>query len=213
MPTVAFKPYRTFPTKLGNKLIDLDSDAITATLHTSSYVPNLDTDATVAQLTNELPTSGGYTVGGLPVGSLALVQTAANAWSRQWAATTAYAVGDTIRPTSGNGHLYQCVVAGTSGSSAPTFPTIIGLTVTDGGAVWACKGGGATTLAGAAVTWASPFTAPGIRYLVLSDRTPSGAANQPLIALADFGSDQAGGGGAFTVQPDVAGYLIAFPLS
>lgn len=54
-----------------------------------------------------------------------------------WTAGTLYLVGDRIRPNvTSNGFLYQCTVAGTSGGSAPTFPTTVGATVTDGGVTW-----------------------------------------------------------------------------
>jgi flagellar hook protein FlgE len=73
-------------------------------------------------------------------------KTGANAWSynlslntadlaapANWAASQPYAAGNLVAP--GNGHYYQCTVAGTSGASAPTWPTDGG-TVSDGGAAW-----------------------------------------------------------------------------
>lgn len=54
-----------------------------------------------------------------------------------WTASTAYLAGDRIRPNvTSNGFLYQCTVAGTSGSSAPTFSTTIGATFSDGSVTW-----------------------------------------------------------------------------
>ncbi|MCD6418865.1 hypothetical protein J7M00_08805, partial [bacterium] len=55
-----------------------------------------------------------------------------------WSASTAYSEGDYIRPTSANGYSYECTVAGTSGSSEPTWPTTLGETVTDGTVTWEC---------------------------------------------------------------------------
>lgn len=49
-----------------------------------------------------------------------------------WAATTARAAGVYIVPGTPNGYYYKVTAAGTSGSSAPTFPTTPGATVTDG---------------------------------------------------------------------------------
>jgi len=54
-----------------------------------------------------------------------------------WTASTAYLAGDVVRPNLvSNGYLYQCVAAGTSGSSAPAFSTTIGATFSDGGVTW-----------------------------------------------------------------------------
>jgi hypothetical protein len=44
--------------------INLTSDTIKITLHTSTYVPNFDTHEFYTDLTNELATAGGYTSGG-----------------------------------------------------------------------------------------------------------------------------------------------------
>jgi len=38
-----------------------------------------------------------------------------------WVASTAYVVGDIVHPTVRNGHRYRCVVAGTSGTTEPTW--------------------------------------------------------------------------------------------
>lgn len=56
--------------------------------------------------------------------------------STTWAATHAYTVGDVVKPTTRNGHLYQAKTTGTSGGSQPTFPTTAGGTVVDSGVTW-----------------------------------------------------------------------------
>lgn len=56
-----------------------------------------------------------------------------------WAASTAYSLGDVVRPTTRNGYNYECTTAGTSGASEPTWPTTPGNTVNDGTAVWTCR--------------------------------------------------------------------------
>ena len=43
---------------------------------------------------------------------------------RTWEASTPYIVGDMIVPTIPNGRVYQCVIAGTSTTTEPTFPSI-----------------------------------------------------------------------------------------
>lgn len=53
--------------------------------------------------------------------------------------STAYGLGQQVVPTTLNGFVYECTVAGTSNSSAPTYPTTIGNTVTDGTVTWRCE--------------------------------------------------------------------------
>lgn len=55
-----------------------------------------------------------------------------------WQAAHAYTSGAIIEPVSRNGYLYRATVAGTSGASAPSFPTSVGGTVTDSGVTWEC---------------------------------------------------------------------------
>lgn len=61
-----------------------------------------------------------------------------------------------VVPTVANGFYYKCTVAGTGGSSQPTWPTTVGTTVTDGTATFTCWGqvltGGLTTFGGGAGT-------------------------------------------------------------
>jgi hypothetical protein len=52
-----------------------------------------------------------------------------------WEASTSYAEGDLVRPTTANEHYYKCTSAGTSNSSEPTWPTD-GTTVDDNTATW-----------------------------------------------------------------------------
>lgn len=60
------------------------------------------------------------------------------------ATTTAYDLGDIVTPVVPNGYFYMPTVAGTSAGTAPTWPTTVGATVTDGTVTW--KNMGATTL-------------------------------------------------------------------
>ncbi|WP_027714762.1 pilus assembly protein [Desulfuromonas sp. TF] len=58
-----------------------------------------------------------------------------------WTADTAYEVGDLIRKAiDGTDYIFECSVAGTSGSTEPTWPTSPGSSVTDGGVTWALPG-------------------------------------------------------------------------
>ena len=55
-----------------------------------------------------------------------------------WAATTSYAVGDIVRATAVQdfGLVFKCITAETSGSTQPTWPTLLDGTVVDGGVTW-----------------------------------------------------------------------------
>ncbi len=58
-----------------------------------------------------------------------------------WVASTAYSLDNIVTPTTTNGFQYRCTTAGTSHSSEPTFPTDLGVTVTEtGGVVWEMDG-------------------------------------------------------------------------
>lgn len=50
----------------------------------------------------------------------------------QWAATTAYTVGQYLLPTTPNGFIYKVTVAGTTAGTAPAWPTTEGGTVVNG---------------------------------------------------------------------------------
>lgn len=185
-----------------NLEVDLD-DNIFWQLHTSSYTPNIVTDDYQNDLTNELPTAAGYTVGGLAAGACTRTITAANSWTVQRAASTAYAIDDVVRPAAGNGFLYRATSAGTTAAGLPTYPTILGQTVADGGVTWEMVGQAICVISFADPVW-STFSATGIRYAVLIDKTPASAAANPLLALIDFGSNQAGGGLNFTIVQHTA---------
>lgn len=53
--------------------------------------------------------------------------------------TTAYAVGARVKSATTPTHIFVCTVAGTSGGSAPVWPTTIDATVTDGTVTWRCE--------------------------------------------------------------------------
>jgi hypothetical protein len=186
--------------------IDWLSDTIKVMLLTSTYTPNLDTHKFKSDLTNEI-TGTGYTAGGATLGSAALTYTVANSWGTQWAVGTAYTVGQIVRPTAGNGHLYRCIVAGTShASTQPTWPTVSGQVVTDNTVTWAECGAGIHQFDGADVSWASSTITA--RYAVIYDATPGSDATRPLIGLIDFGADQTTNNGTFQITWDALGIFV-----
>lgn len=203
--------YRNFPNALagtlvsGNAPIDWLSDTLKCMLLTSTYTPNLDTHKYKSDLTNEI-TGTGYTAGGATLGSAAITFTAANSWATVAATTTAYVVGDIVRPSAGNGHLYMCIVAGTSGGSAPTWPTVARQTVTDGTVTWAEIGGGINAFDAADAAWSSATLTA--RYAVVYDSTPGSDATRPLIGILDFGSDVSSTSSTYTVVWDTRGLFV-----
>lgn len=71
-----------------------------------------------------------------PIGTTGSTTHRKNTGATTWTLSNAYTVGQAVIPTSANGYLYICTTAGTSGSTQPTWPTIVGSTVVDGTAVW-----------------------------------------------------------------------------
>lgn len=57
-----------------------------------------------------------------------------------WVATTAYTLGEFVKPTTANGYIYQCVTADTSDAAEPTWGTTIGGDTNDASVVWRCYG-------------------------------------------------------------------------
>ncbi len=52
------------------------------------------------------------------------------------ATNTSYVANQIVRPAVKNGHSYKCLIKGTSGNVAPTFPTGTNATVNDNGIIW-----------------------------------------------------------------------------
>ena len=116
-----------------------------------SLTTNLDASATVGQGDASLstPVTVYDSLGNAHVLDFNFNKTGAGTWTctitipnadltppPTWAASTAYTAGQTIVPPGGNGHIYQCTVAGTSGATAPSIWPTNGGTVTDGGVTW-----------------------------------------------------------------------------
>jgi hypothetical protein len=57
-------------------------------------------------------------------------------WPDLWQISTAYSIGDLIHPPTTNGCIYECTVAGTSGSTEPGWQTTQDATFTDGSVTW-----------------------------------------------------------------------------
>lgn len=183
--------------KILNKEIDFDTDTIKIMLTTSAYTPDFDAHDYKNDVSNEVSGTG-YSAGGATLGSKTATYTAANSWGRVAATSTAYILGQIVRPSTGNGHVYVCIVAGTSGASAPTWPTVAGQIVVDGGVTWAELGTGVFVLDAADPSWENS-TITGRRAVVYDD-TPATDATKPLICAIDFGQDESSANGSFTIQ-------------
>ncbi|GAB6082981.1 PilC/PilY family type IV pilus protein [Desulfuromonas carbonis] len=76
-------------------------------------------------------------IGNYYLGNLLNKTQAVPAPTATWQPSTAYAVGDVVRPTdASNTNTYRCTNTGTSGLTEPTWPTAAGGTVTDNGVGW-----------------------------------------------------------------------------
>ncbi|MER7131244.1 hypothetical protein [Streptosporangium saharense] len=187
------------------KAMLLSSYTIGSTTDTAQFLSDVLAAATEA-------TGSGYTAGGATLASKTIAYTAANSWSVQRANSTAYAVGDVVRPSTGNGYVYQATTAGTSGGSTPTWPTVIGQTVVDGGVTWTNVGRGVLLIDAADPSWTTvnPGTLAGSHIVFYKDTGT--ASTSPVLLVWDLGGTQtASNGGAFTSQFDATeGLLVMF---
>ena len=190
-----------------------ESNGMTWTLHASGYTPDRVAHDYVNDMTNELSTAGGYTAGGISAGLITRTVTAANSWGVQRAASTAYLVGDVVRPVSANGFIYRATNSGTTGAGLPTYPTIMGQTVVDSGVTWECYGIAIVVFTAANnPSWTLTAGVTTIRYLVLSDRTTGVTSTEPLIGITDFVTDQSGGCGTWLVSPHASLGILHIPI-
>jgi hypothetical protein len=188
--------------------VDYLSDTIKLALLDNGHTPALDTHEVFSDVEADEIAGTGYTAGGTTLGSKTLTVTPANSWGVQWQVATAYAVGDVVRPTAGNGHLYMCIVAGTShASTQPTWPTVAGQVVTDNGVTWAEVGRAITQIDAADPSWASSTLTA--RYCAGYKSTGT-SSTSPLLFLGDFGSDQTTNNGTFAVTFASLGILVSF---
>jgi len=186
--------------------INWTTASLKVALHTSSYTPDTAGDEFQSVLGNE--TSGtGYTAGGITLTAIAeaIVDDAA---ATAWGATTAYDVGDLVRPGSANGYIYRCIIAGTSGGSEPTWTTTVGRDLTDNTATWENVGTQYVKLDGNDVSW-TPSTTISARYAVVYVDGANGTADF-VIGYVDFGTTESSSNGDFDINWHATGILQAF---
>ena len=185
--------------------IDLLVDTIKLALVDSNHAFNAAHEFWSSVSANEV-SDGGYTAGGQQVTTPA-VTVVQSASLSAWASSTAYAVGDLVRATSDNGHVFMCVQAGTSGGSEPSWVTDRGEDTDDNTVIWTEFGAAIVKFTFDNVVWTSS-TDITARHAILYKDTGT-ASTSPLIADDDFVTDKtASGGGTFTYTPDGDGMIV-----
>lgn len=208
MATGTYHAYAKNFNSLGAKLENLTTDSIKIALGTA-YTPGTlqataQTAGDIGTAFTEVVTGGGYTAGGIALTGLALTTTAAASGTAA-TVSTVYTLGQIVRPAASNGFLYQAVVAGTSGGTAPTWPTVVGTTVTDGTVTWLNIGSAVTQLTATAPSWTSSGTGITASFALVYDSTtgtfpaPLTGGTADVIGYYDFGGSQtANNGGTFS---------------
>jgi len=201
--------YDNLAAHLWNARINFASDTIKLAICTSSYTPARATHDYFDDITNQLANGNGYTTGGATLASKTLTLTAANSWGTSRANSTAYVLGDVYRPATGNGFLYECITAGTSNASIPTFTTVVGDDFTDGTAVFSCRGSAVLQVDSADVSWASSTISTARTFVLYKDTGT--ASTSPLIAYDQLGADaSATTNTTLTYQVQALGYILIF---
>lgn len=122
-----------------NRVPSLNRPAFYAGVNLSNYFTNGKMAGTGGTVTS---TATGTLATSWTVGGSLLTANVSAAFRKQrgaaygWIRSTAYAVGDVVKPTTPNGLMYVCTTAGTSNSSAPTWGTVAYGTTTDNTVTW-----------------------------------------------------------------------------
>lgn len=197
---------------------DFDTDTLKLALMATAYNPAtaFTTSFAYPDVSASEASGTGYVAGGITVPTPAITTTQANSFGRAWAATTAYVLGDVIRPNANtNGHLYMAAQAGTSGGTEPTagnWPTVSGKdSPADGTVIWTEIGASLTKFSSANIVSPS-MSLTSIQYGWIYDDTPATAANKSLICLLDFGSQKTWTSTVVTFTPDAnLGWVFLTP--
>jgi len=72
--------FNSFHRDRQNGTMDMDTDIFHVQLHTNTWVPSVTLDFVRADLTDELPTAGGYTAAGQLLASVTLTEPVAGTW-------------------------------------------------------------------------------------------------------------------------------------
>jgi len=187
--------------------VDIDTHDIRAALLVDAHTPDRADDRWDDVVADEC-SGAGYTADGVAVANLATVTTQANSWGTAWAAATAYAVGDIVKPVGGgNGHVYICVVAGTSDDpTEPTWPTVSRQIVADNDITWAEFGSAVVGFTCDPIVFSEVTVSA--RYVKIFDHETAVNSTSPLMIHVDLGSEQVTGGADLTVTPAAIGAAV-----
>lgn len=174
----------------------------------SGYTPNYVTDEFFSAIDTTELTDTGYTAGGVTLASKTL-GTIASSSVAAWQANTSYEVGDIVRPSPSDGHIYRCSVAGISGGTQPTFNQTFGATTVDSGVTWTQTGDSYLRFDAANPSWSSATFSPGPRFGIAYVVGTAGVADF-ILAIGDFEVDVPIDAGTFTVEFHSTGLLRNF---
>ncbi len=194
--------YGTALPRLLTSTDDLDADTVKLALLTG-HTANFDTHDFFDDVSVDEFVHASYTAGGNTMSTITVTYTADGSATAH-ATSTAYSVGDIVRPSAANGYVYRCVVAGTSGGSAPTFSTVLGVDTTDGTVTWSTFGTGFVTLDAANVTFSS-LDGGTPNYAVMYKDTGT-ASTSPLYLAMELAT--AANGGDYTVSWNANGIYV-----
>lgn len=195
------KLYNVAFTNMYNGGLGLTADTIKIALLDGTYAFSA-AHSTFADVSADQLVATGYTSGGVTLANKVATTVVANSFTRQRANSTAYLLGDTVRPATGNGFLFQCVVAGTSGGSIPTYNTTVGGTTTDGSVTWLNIGSAVVYFDFDNPEWGPSVTFTGITQYVMYNST-----DDQLIAYFEIPSTSSTNS-TFTIVIPANGVLL-----
>jgi phage tail sheath protein FI len=214
------------PEVVGNLIVDANGNtqkvttAGTTGTTTPSWPPTLaatTTDGTVVWTLVAIGAAAGQQC----IDSNGNIQTATAITLPSWTASHAYTAGSLILDV--NGNTQRCVTAGTSGTAAPTWSTVVGGSTTDGTVTWTLVAIGAAAITGTTgPVWnttlsgtTSDSIAGGLTGTVtwtLTQKGPIPNLQQPvLIAGSNPNSLAPGQMGIF--GPQIQGFTIPYALA
>jgi len=199
--------------RLANGTIDLDTNPLKIALIDNTYDAKANVDTLILWdpdgIGNTDPKASevsgtGYTAGGNALSGVT-VSLVDDGSATAWASSTAYDVGDIVRPAAANGYVYRCIAAGTSGGSAPSWPTTKGVDVTDNSVTWENLGTSFVKFDFTDPSWGPTSTITARTAIVYVDGTAG--TSDYVVGYMDFGQDESSTSGDFDIIIPADGML------